>query len=276
MQVLHLPDYTKLVIAAFVKLQKSDEVSSFLKKPTPSSIRNECLRIYESDTRAEQRDQKAIDGFFGQPRGGKTFTDHIKKFPTDKFRQVKKLMDGTLIKSDLVYVELLAWIVDFRHRRYDGSRKVELNEEEINILQPLESKTSLNDPPATVASQPVVSLTRDKEPDQTGDKPTAVFTSTSFWSRFKRKNVAVAAFLVLMVCLSGPFVRGTFDTTTHTTPSENVSEWPGSLGSKSPGMDNPNGIIETRHRCQAITKKGTQCKRSAGDGTYCWQHDGKS
>lgn len=25
-------------------------------------------------------------------------------------------------------------------------------------------------------------------------------------------------------------------------------------------------------RCQAITKKGTQCKRSAGAGGYCWQH----
>jgi hypothetical protein len=27
-------------------------------------------------------------------------------------------------------------------------------------------------------------------------------------------------------------------------------------------------------RCQAITKKGTQCKRSARSGGYCWQHGG--
>lgn len=25
-------------------------------------------------------------------------------------------------------------------------------------------------------------------------------------------------------------------------------------------------------RCQAITKKGTQCKRTATSGSYCWQH----
>lgn len=27
-------------------------------------------------------------------------------------------------------------------------------------------------------------------------------------------------------------------------------------------------------RCQAITKKGTQCKRKAKNNSYCWQHGG--
>ena len=27
-------------------------------------------------------------------------------------------------------------------------------------------------------------------------------------------------------------------------------------------------------RCNAITKKGTQCSRSARSGGYCWQHGG--
>lgn len=31
---------------------------------------------------------------------------------------------------------------------------------------------------------------------------------------------------------------------------------------------------ESLHRCQAITQKGTQCKRRARpDSDYCWQHD---
>ena len=29
---------------------------------------------------------------------------------------------------------------------------------------------------------------------------------------------------------------------------------------------------KTSNRCQAITKKGAQCKRSAKGGDYCWQH----
>jgi len=28
------------------------------------------------------------------------------------------------------------------------------------------------------------------------------------------------------------------------------------------------------NRCQAITKKGTQCKRKAKNDGYCWQHAG--
>lgn len=36
-----------------------------------------------------------------------------------------------------------------------------------------------------------------------------------------------------------------------------------------------SGLIKAlaRHQCEAITKKGTRCKRTvAGDQKYCWQH----
>lgn len=33
-------------------------------------------------------------------------------------------------------------------------------------------------------------------------------------------------------------------------------------------------VAQTSAQCQAITKKGTQCKRSARSGGYCWQHGG--
>src|SRR5258705_10047388 len=32
--------------------------------------------------------------------------------------------------------------------------------------------------------------------------------------------------------------------------------------------------LKTSGRCQAITKKGTQCSRSARSNGYCWQHSG--
>jgi len=34
-----------------------------------------------------------------------------------------------------------------------------------------------------------------------------------------------------------------------------------------------SSTIPQMNRCQAITKKGTQCKRKAKNG-YCWQHEG--
>jgi len=34
------------------------------------------------------------------------------------------------------------------------------------------------------------------------------------------------------------------------------------------------GTFQESGRCQAITKKGTQCKRRARNNSYCWQHGG--
>src|SRR5690349_24025223 len=34
------------------------------------------------------------------------------------------------------------------------------------------------------------------------------------------------------------------------------------------------GTTQQTSRCQAITKKGTQCKRKARTNGYCWQHGG--
>jgi len=39
------------------------------------------------------------------------------------------------------------------------------------------------------------------------------------------------------------------------------------------GHGNTNST-ESNNRCQAITKKGTQCKRKARNKGYCWQHGG--
>ena len=46
-----------------------------------------------------------------------------------------------------------------------------------------------------------------------------------------------------------------------------------SYGSSSPDIKY-NGSSRSTYspRCQAITKKGTQCKRTASAGGYCWQH----
>lgn len=33
------------------------------------------------------------------------------------------------------------------------------------------------------------------------------------------------------------------------------------------------GTTQVSWRCQAITKRGTQCKRNAKGNSYCWQHN---
>lgn len=47
-----------------------------------------------------------------------------------------------------------------------------------------------------------------------------------------------------------------------------------STGLRSGGQYNGSTKSYYSARCQAPTKKGTQCKRSARSGGYCWQHGG--
>jgi hypothetical protein len=43
-----------------------------------------------------------------------------------------------------------------------------------------------------------------------------------------------------------------------------------------PPVEVERAVPATRTRCQATTKKGTQCSRSASAGSsYCWQHQGR-
>jgi hypothetical protein len=37
----------------------------------------------------------------------------------------------------------------------------------------------------------------------------------------------------------------------------------------------PYASVKRMNRCQAITKKGTQCKRNAKSRGYCWQHENR-
>lgn len=46
------------------------------------------------------------------------------------------------------------------------------------------------------------------------------------------------------------------------------------LGSRNNYDSFSYGSNQHAGRCQAVTKKGTQCKRAARNNNYCWQHGG--
>jgi uncharacterized protein DUF5763 len=49
---------------------------------------------------------------------------------------------------------------------------------------------------------------------------------------------------------------------------------PAGIKNKSENTPVSYGVVRQTSRCQAITKKGTQCKRTAKNNGYCWQHGG--
>lgn len=82
---------------------------------------------------------------------------------------------------------------------------------------------------------------------------------------FKTVDEALdAGYVACKVCK--PSGRSTTSESTGTSTTTTVDQ-------KASG--NAGGALESSGRCQATTKKGTQCKRNAASGSkYCWQHGG--
>src|SRR5690606_5939735 len=111
-------DYTKLVFAAFKKRQ-CDNVKPQLPVFTRASIKQECLNVYDKrKSKGGKVESKVLQDFFGVPEDGQNWRDLIELFPLDKFRPLENFMRGGIQNPDMANVELLAWLIDFKHRPY--------------------------------------------------------------------------------------------------------------------------------------------------------------
>jgi len=69
--------------------------------------------------------------------------------PPDRFKPLQNLINGKTKNPDVLTVELLAWLLHFRHRPYRFDMDVELSQEERAVLNKWEIKTK-EDGPTTV------------------------------------------------------------------------------------------------------------------------------
>jgi hypothetical protein len=128
-------DYITLVIGRCNKMRQDGTSSSFLASATPANLKQECLNVYtERIEKGEKKDEKVWKDFFGVPPEGRGFDNLIKRCSTDKFKPLQNLINGKTKNPDITIVELLAWLIDFRHRPFVHEMNVELNEEEWAIL----------------------------------------------------------------------------------------------------------------------------------------------
>jgi hypothetical protein len=129
------PDYIKLIVGLYAQRRQDLSLSSLLANPTPANIKQECLNVYAERTKRGDREEvNTLKAFFGVPPTGKTFRHLIENCNPDKFRPVQSLIKGRIKNPAVTNVELLAWLIDFRHRPWLLEKDVILNEEEITIL----------------------------------------------------------------------------------------------------------------------------------------------
>lgn len=63
--------------------------------------------------------------------------------------------------------------------------------------------------------------------------------------------------------------------TNNTSQTKTETEVKKSSSNENTTVKQKDYVPQTTKRCQAFTKKGTQCKRNAKPGSnYCWQHGG--
>jgi hypothetical protein len=130
------PEYTKLVFSTYQLLRSSPEFSPNLKQPTPANIRSECLTVYRE--RPDKKDDPVLRSFFGPAAENNSFLGPIQNFPTERFKALSNYLKGLASTTDDKNVELLAWLIDFRHRPFRLSMDVILNESEKAILNRVE------------------------------------------------------------------------------------------------------------------------------------------
>lgn len=132
MRLTH-PEYIQLVFGTYQLLRSTPEFSPALKRPTPASIRKECLTVYKE--RPGKKDEAILRSFFGPVAENKSFSNLIENFPTVGFKAFSNYLKGKAVNTDDKNVELLAWLIDFPHRPYRYGMDIVLSDKEKEILK---------------------------------------------------------------------------------------------------------------------------------------------
>lgn len=133
------PDYIKLLMKAYNEKRANNELSLLLVQSAPAKIRQVCLYAYkEQYDRKEilKKDERILMDFFGPAEQGKKFMELIEDFETDRFRPLDSFLKRpTEKKTDKRNLELLAWLIDFKHRPYSYDKEFQLSEEESAFIE---------------------------------------------------------------------------------------------------------------------------------------------
>jgi len=119
----------------------NNEISQLLLHPTPANLKQECIHVCEE--RFIKKDEKALRAFFGPADSQKKFMNLIENIPIDKFRPLVKYLKEETETTDNRNLEILAWLIDFKHRPFEFAKEVELNEEELVLIG---KKVQVNEP----------------------------------------------------------------------------------------------------------------------------------
>lgn len=191
---LHYPDYIRLVKQAYKEKRAGNELSPLLSKSTPANLRKECLNVFQE--RYTNSDEQTIRAFFGT---GRQPLQLIRDFETDRFRPLDNYLKEHTENTDAANLELLAWLIDFRHRRWAYDKDFQLSDEELYFLEH-NCKKEKEDKEMAVAL-PEQPAEEDSGPAQ--EKVEAPALSGAAAGTVKKKSKRLLIILLLLVIGAG-------------------------------------------------------------------------
>jgi len=306
-------DYTRLVSGTYKKMRSENKLSSLLAKPTRSNIRRECLYVF--DTRYRPKDNSILRGFFGPADSRQGYLSKIEGSGAEQFRTLNNYLKEETERTEHANIELLAWLLDFKHRPWSLGMDVKLSEEEISILYatggddvvpqlgPLIQKGIPVVPTPIPLPLPIDELPEVTSPVDTPEEvPVEIAPENGEKPGVKlpppTRTLWPAIFLILMIFTTGalilskqfPLVK---EETGGSLPDDRWGKQERQFVLKEKKDSAVEGeIVKTATQrevikkatvasialrsvagsCRGVTKKGTPCKRKAGDNGYCWQH----
>lgn len=102
-------DHSHPVFKEYERRKDLKILSTNLREPTPASLRNECLVVY--DEKGEQANEPTLRAFFGSLNNGETYRNKIVNIDIDKFRPLVSFLRKTIKTTNNVNTELLNWLM---------------------------------------------------------------------------------------------------------------------------------------------------------------------
>lgn len=299
MRLTH-PDYIKLVIKTYHKKRTENDLSLLLAQSKPASIRQACLNLYQeycekNDAQLFRRDRQALRDFFGHAADGDELLDLIQGLETKKFKPLNNYLNGKNENTEWKNIELLAWLINFKHRPFVTGMNVILDQHEIDMLSETENI------PEEPVVEPIVDE-REKLSQVGQDDGVVNIEAQKKFSMPNPKNIlpektskkGLVIIFCLLISFAGIYIVRNY--TSSAKPPYGSMKTATEVQADTIAKQKIDSLIKTDNatvlgttikkkarssqkpldssRCLQITKKGTQCKRKAKSNGYCWQHGG--
>jgi hypothetical protein len=111
------PNYSTAVLACYHQKLAANDLSIDIRQLSPASLKAACLE--ECRERYDRKDERILKGFFGQGSDQQACLLAIDDLDINKFRPLVYFIKGKTKNPDDKVVELVAWLIDFKHRPYD-------------------------------------------------------------------------------------------------------------------------------------------------------------